>query len=471
MARGKSWCPSGLRAALLLLMLACISCGGMQSARGSANSAAHGLSSGPPYGVIARVAPPPYLRMPHRAGGTMPLLLSETGLFTDARNLVHAAGLIPYDLVVPFWSDGAVKNRWVAIPAEKVQFSPTGEWKFPKGTVFVKTFDLPTSATDHSAKRRLETRVLVVDEDGGVYGVDYKWRPDNSDADLLSAGMSEEIPIREASGATHTQTWYYPSRQDCLTCHNERAGGVLGVKTRQLNHDFTYASGVVDNELRTWNHLGLFTPAIKEEDIPTFGKLATAGDTSRSLEDRARSYLDANCSHCHQPGGTVANFDARYDTPLDQQALVNGPVLIDQGIDKPRIIAPHDPWRSIALMRVNTTGDIRMPPLARNTIDPTGVELLDQWIMSMPGRAVLDPPAISPAGGTFAEPIDVTLAEPEPGAEVRYTLDGSVPTPSDMLYDKPIKLTGPAVLRTRAYKDGFTRSIITQEVFIVGKSS
>jgi mono/diheme cytochrome c family protein len=227
----------------------------------------------------------------------------------------------------------------------------------------------------------------------------------------------------------------------------------------------------VDNELRTWNHLGLFTPAIKEEDIPTFGKLATAGDTSRSLEDRARSYLDANCSHCHQPGGTVANFDARYDTPLDQQALVNGPVLIDQGIDKPRIIAPHDPWRSIALMRVNTTGDIRMPPLARNTIDPTGVELLDQWIMSMPGRAVLDPPAISPAGGTFAQPIDVTLAEPEPGAEVRYTLDGSVPTPSDMLYDKPIKLTGPAVLRTRAYKDGFTRSIITQEVFIVGKSS
>ncbi len=68
-------------------------------------------------------------------------------------------------------------------------------------------------------------------------------------------------------------------------------------------------------------------------------------------------------------------------------------------------------------------------------------------------------------------PIDVTLAEPEPGAQIRYTLDGSVPGPSDPLYDKPIKLTGPAVLRTRAYKEGFTRSIINQEVFIVGKSS
>jgi len=449
----------------LCLGLALIPAAGMQLARGDANVAAR------PYGLPSRVTPPAYLRMPHRADGKMPLLLSQTGAFKDARNLVHAEGLIPYDLIVPFWSDGAVKNRWVAIPAEKVQFSPTGEWKFPKGTVFVKTFELPTAAKDPGAKRRLETRILVTAEDGGVYGVDYKWRPDNSDADLLSGGMTEVIPVETASGETHGQTWYYPSRQDCLTCHNARAGGVLGVKTRQLNHDFTYGSGVVDNELRTWNHLGLFAPAIDEGDIPRFDALAAGADETRSVADRARSYLDANCSHCHQPGGTVANFDARYDTPLDRQQLIDGAVLIDQGIDKPRIIAPHDPWRSIAYMRVDTTGDIKMPPLARNTIDEAGVQLLDRWIMSMPGRPVLAPPVISPAGGTFDAPIEVRLTEPESGAQVRYTLDGSVPGASDPLYDKPIKLTGPAVLRTRAYKDGFMRSIITQEVFVVGKSS
>jgi uncharacterized repeat protein (TIGR03806 family) len=409
--------------------------------------------------------------MPHRADGKLPLLLSQTGAFSDARHLVHADGLIPYDLIVPFWSDGAVKNRWVAVPAEKVHFSPTGEWKFPKGTVFVKTFELPTNASDPSVRRRLETRILVADEDGGVYGVDYKWRPDNSDADLLSADVSEEIPVKTASGDVHSQTWYYPSRQDCLTCHTAPAGGVLGIKTRQMNHGFKYPSGVVDNELRTWNRLGLFSTPINDADLPTFATLAASGDTTRSVEDRARSYLDANCSHCHRPGGTVADFDARFDTPLDKQDLVNGSVLIDQGVDRPRIIAPHDPWRSIAYMRVNTTGDIRMPPLARNTIDQPGVSLINEWIMSMPGRPVLDPPAIAPAGGSFDAPIDVTLAEPEPGAQIRYTLDGSVPGPSDLLYDKPIKLTGPTVLRTRAYKDGFTRSIITQEVFIVGKSS
>jgi hypothetical protein len=112
-----------------------------------------------------------------------------------------------------------------------------------------------------------------------------------------------------------------------------------------------------------------------------------------------------------------------------------------------------------------------MPPLARNTIDPSGVAVLNEWIMSMPGRAVLNPPDISPAGGTYDAAVEVTLSEPESGAEVRYTLDGTVPGPTDLLYDKPIKLTGPTVIRTRAYKEGFTRSIISQEVFVVGKSS
>jgi uncharacterized repeat protein (TIGR03806 family) len=422
------------------------------------------------YGIASRVVPRAYLGMPHRADGKLPLLLSQTGAFKDVRNLVHADGLIPYDLIVPFWSDGAVKDRWVAVPAGKIQFSPSGEWKFPQGTVFVKTFELSTNSSDPSVRRRLETRFLVTDEAGGVYGVVYKWRLDNSDADLLRAGESEQVPIRTASGETRSQTWYYPSRQDCLTCHNARAGGVLGVKTRQLNHAFSYPSRVVDNELRTWNHLGLFSTPIDDTDLSSFVTLAASKDTSRSVDDRARSYLDANCSHCHQPGGTVANFDARFDTPLEQQALVDGSVLIDQGIDKPRIIAPHDPWRSIAYMRVNTVGDIRMPPLARNTVDAAGVNLINEWIMSMPGRPVLTPPAIAPAGGNFDAPIEVTLAESEPGAQIRYTLDGSVPGPSDLLYDKPIKLTGPTVLRTRAYKDGFTRSIIAQEVFIAGKS-
>ena len=427
-------------------------------------------SAGAPYGLPHRVPTKPFLNMPRSIEGALPKLLSQTGVFTDTPHLKVVAGLIPYELILPFWSDGAQKSRWIALPAGKVKFSPTEEWQFPAGTIFVKTFELPTDAKNPALARRLETRLLVRDAKGGVYGVVYKWRDDGSDAELLPGSLREPIAIRDANGTVHEQTWYYPSREDCMTCHNARAGGVLGVKTRQMNRSIRYPSGIADNELRAWNHLGLFEPALDEVKIKDFMTLAASDDDSRSLTDRARSYLDANCSHCHRPHGTVANFDARYETSPDEQAIVDGPVLIDQGIDHPRVVSPHDIWRSVAFMRIDTNGDIRMPPIARETIDQKGVALLRAWIESLPGRDVLSPPVISPAGGNFNSAVAVTVQESVPGATVHYTLDGSVPGPSDPLYSGPITLQGPTVLRARAYKDGFTRSITAQEVFIVGQT-
>lgn len=422
-----------------------------------------------PYGLTSRIETPAYLNMPPLAVGKIPLLLSETGVFSDTARLIPSAGLIPYELIVSFWSDGADKSRWVAVPGGKIVFAPTGEWRFPAGTVFVKTFELPTDAAHPGSKNRLETRLLVRDSAGGVYGVVYKWRKDGSDADLLGASQTENFLIRSASGDVRQQTWYYPSRKDCLTCHNAGAGGILGVKTRQMNRQFTYPSGVTDNQLRAWNHIGLFTPALEHEALGDLPALAAPNDASRTLDDRARSYLDANCAQCHRPGGTVADFDARYDTPLEQQGLIDAPVLIDQGIDRPRVISPHDIWRSIVYMRMNTTGDIKMPPVARETIDHRGVQLLNAWITGMPGRSVVSPPTMSPPGGTYHAPLDIAMTSSEPGAEIRYTLDGSVPGKSDPLYVMPITLTQTAVLRARAFKDGFTRSIAEQQLFVIEK--
>src|ERR1700679_1044616 len=172
-----------------------------------------------PFGIAARIATKPYLEMPSEADGKIPLLHSQTGVFSDTAKRIASTGLIPYELNVAFWSDGADKSRWVAVPEGKIAFSPSGEWRFPAGTVFVKNFDLGSDAANPAAKRRLETRLLVRDSNGGVYGVVYKWRADGSDADLLSTSATENI---------QGQTWYYPSRQDCLTCHTAGAGGVLG---------------------------------------------------------------------------------------------------------------------------------------------------------------------------------------------------------------------------------------------------
>ena len=199
----------------------------------------------------------------------------------------------------------------------------------------------------------------------------------------------------------------------------------------------------------------------------TFPKLARLDDATRSLEDRARSYLDVNCANCHRPKGTVAFFDARYDTPPARQNLIGGRVLIDQRIDGARVIAPNDIWRSLLFMRANTVEPFKMPPLARNTIDERGMKLLREWIESLPGPHVLSPPEILPHGGNFSKPVEVSLRS-EPGAKIYYTLDGTVPTTDDLPYEKPFTLTEPTIVRAKAFKLGCTKSITTQEIFLIG---
>jgi hypothetical protein len=60
----------------------------------------------------------PYLNMPADDQGEKPALLSQTGAFADTRTLTPAAGLLPYDLNVPSWSDGADKPLGVTQPEE-----------------------------------------------------------------------------------------------------------------------------------------------------------------------------------------------------------------------------------------------------------------------------------------------------------------------------------------------------------------
>ncbi len=447
----KHWLAATVSFTLIWFLLSCTA--------GNKTAARYGLPTRPPAKA--------FLQMPARATNTFPRLLSQTGAFQDTLRLVPASTLIPYDLIVPFWSDGADKQRWISLPAGKIKFAATGEWIFPPGTVFVKQFELATNEIHPDLKRRLETRLLVCDADGGVYGVTYKWRPDNRDADLLETNLTEAIAIETATGV-RTQQWYYPSRQDCLACHTANAGLVLGVKTRQLNHDFTFPSGATGNELRVWNHLGLFDTNLDGANLKNLPTLARADDPTRTLEDRARSYLDANCAHCHRPRGTVAYFDARYDTPLARQNLIGGRVLIDQRIDNPHIIAPNDRWRSLLYVRANTVEPFKMPPLAHNTVDVHGMDLLRQWIESLPGPPVLPPPEMSPRGGNYRQPVEVVL-KTEPGATIRYTLDGTVPTTADSLYEKPIQLNSPTILRAKAFQPGFTRSVTVQEIFIFGE--
>jgi uncharacterized repeat protein (TIGR03806 family) len=327
---------------------------------------------------LARSGPPPLIR-------PFPALLSQTGAFADLPALTPAAGLVPYAVNSPLWSDGALKQRWVALPTNTtISFAPTGEWTFPTGTVFVKHFDLPANETNASVVRRLETRLLVRDTNGTSYGVTYKWRPGNLEADVVTNAMTEDILVQTASGI-RTQQWYFPSPADCLRCHTAAARFVLGVKTRQLNGNLAYPdTGVSDNQLRSWNHVGLLSPSLNESAIPSYDQLVALTNTGASLEVRARSYLDSNCAQCHRPGGVPALWDARFDTPLTNQNIINGTVANTLGIAGAKVVVPQDIGRSIMHRRVSSLDAFRMPPLARNLVDSNAVAVLADWINSLP---------------------------------------------------------------------------------------
>jgi uncharacterized repeat protein (TIGR03806 family) len=425
-------------------------------------------ATGLPYGLTNNSTAPAFYNMPTVFTGPLPAQLSLTGVFTDTPAMAPAASLIPYTPNVALWSDGAQKVRYFSVPnsgapytpAEQISFAPTGTWSFPAGTVFVKTFELQTNQSDPTSLLRLETRLLVRDTNGAVYGVTYKWRADYSDADLLTTNLTEAIPITTPSGVI-TQMWYYPSPSDCLQCHTPVANYVLGVNARQLNGDMTYPNGVTDNQLRALNRTGLFYPAIDESEIPSIEQLSSVTNPAASYVQRARSYLDANCAQCHQPGGSGPTFDARYDTPLASQNIINTPAVKGNlGYDNVDIVTPNDVWRSSLYDRMNIVGPSQMPTLARNVIDTNAVQLMADWINSLGGTPALPPPAVSPSGGTFQGFVNVTIQPSTNNVTTYYTLDGSLPTTNSQLYTGPFTLTNSATVNANVWETGYIDSVV-----------
>ena len=67
-----------------------------------------------------------------RIRADLPRLLSETGIFQSLKDLTPAAGVLPYDVNSPLWSDGAVKRRWLVLPKDsQIGFSATRGVEIP----------------------------------------------------------------------------------------------------------------------------------------------------------------------------------------------------------------------------------------------------------------------------------------------------------------------------------------------------
>lgn len=339
-------------------------------------------------------------------GPQPPATLSATRAFADLATLTPAAGIVPFGLNSPLWSDAAHKMRWIALPSdgapyavdEVITYSENGDWSFPPGTVLIKHFELAVDETNPAMHKRLETRFLARTT-AGWYGMAYRWREDGSDADLLAAGASADINITLVGGGIRTQRWTFPSREDCMTCHNANTNGALGVKTAQLNGLFAYpSSGINANQLATWSSIGMFDVTLSSAQISAAPAMTPVTEMSASPEERMRSYLDSNCAQCHRPNGPMrAEFDARFSTPLSQQGIVNVVPVSDFGIAGAKIIAPGSVAQSLMHIRMEAENQDKMPPLGRSILDQDAMTVLRQWIARLAGGVNGAPTLVQPA--------------------------------------------------------------------------
>jgi len=306
--------------------------------------------------------------------GEPPASLSMTGVFTNTKDLTPAPGVIPYDVSTPLWSDGAKKKRWMIPPTntkQTIMVAADGGWTFPMGTTFVKHFELPQM---DGSVHRLETRFLINGNDGRYYGFTYRWKADNSDADLQDPNFFSE--------KVGTQTWHYPSRAECSQCHNSAANYVLGLNSMQFNRPFFYpATGLTSNMVSTLQGLSLFASTLTPASIP---KMPSVHDGTAFAQTRAKAYMDSNCAPCHRPDGAArGDWDARFVTPIGMQKLIGVAPIEALGVAGAKLLAPQSPDTSIVFKRLSATNGDAMPPLARSVLDADAISLFKAWIAGM----------------------------------------------------------------------------------------
>jgi hypothetical protein len=265
-------------------------------------------------------------------------------------------GLVPYDIVNELWSDGTKKRRFIALRDGTSMTALANEsWTGPTGTFIIKEFAIETTPGNPATRRPVETRVLARTASGWS-GFSYQWRANGTDADLLNDGQyTADWPL--STGATYRHL--YPSRSQCLSCHHGSYGPLLGLRGPQLARWFDYDGTIADQAATL--------AAIAAGPATGAAPFVSTHDRSASQYQRTRSYMAANCAHCHNPNN-IAIKDLRYTTPLADSRLCE-------------VIVPGAPASSTLYARV--TSRPGMPALGTLVVDPLAQNLVGGWIAAM----------------------------------------------------------------------------------------
>jgi len=347
----------------------------------------------------------------HASG--MPQKLSEWHLLaSDGRMLSLNAGVMPYELNTPLFSDYAHKLRTLWMPAgTHARYANETAFDFPVGTVISKTFYFPLPASGWDGKtvqrsdpaqslvsaetldlrrtRLIETRLLVR-RDSGWVALPYVWDADQRDATLQRVGALVPLDLAAADGTHEELAYQVPDQNQCASCHNTdnlaRVLQPIGLKARHLNRDFDYRGGTA-NQLVAMTAAGYLVEAPPSESAP---RAVDARDAKADLAARARAYLDINCGHCHSPKGPANTSGLFLDTATEPGihfGFCKQPVAAGKGTgNRLYDIKPGDAEGSVLLYRMESTDPaVMMPELGRSVVHREGAQLITAWVNAQHG--------------------------------------------------------------------------------------
>jgi len=304
-----------------------------------------------------------------------PATLAETGLYSDFVAKTIATDVHPFSPQYPLWTDGALKRRWIWLPAgTAIDASDPDAWIFPIGTRIWKEF---------AFSRRIETRYMERLASGEWLYASYRWNEDES-----AATLAPVRGVRRAAESRPGVPYGIPSLVDCRSCHESGASSVLGFSALQLSadrdpgglHQAPLETGFLDLAELVRRGLVVGLPPGLADGAP---RVHAGTPTART----ALGYLHGNCAHCHNPHSPIANLglflDVRADGTPDAiaTAVAHESHYRPTGTSIETRIVPGDPGASLLIARVSSRNPVRqMPPTGTHLVDEEAIALLTRWI-------------------------------------------------------------------------------------------
>ena len=303
----------------------------------------------------------------------------------DIKNQSPTLNVLPYQPASSLFTDYALKKRFVWMPKNtKASYNSDGTiLNLPVGSALVKTFYY-NNVQPSNTTRIIETRIMIRKSSGWIFA-EYVWNTEQTEAVLNMAGSYTPISWKHENNVIKSANYRIPSQTECTICHkSNELPTPIGIKPQNLNTQYNY-NGTSQNQLAKWIQVGYL-----ENNLPSnITSTIDYNDSSKSLSLRARSYVDVNCAHCHQSNSHCDYRPMRFSfsetaNPTNMGVCVpHQDTTIGSGISG--IVVPNNSARSMLFYRINTSDEsYRMPLLGRSMIHIEGVNLMQQWINSLP---------------------------------------------------------------------------------------